>query len=65
MLGVHVRLVPHHLHPLAAAALLAAVLADHVQLPDPVLEAEERRGMRYGVGGGAQEGSKVRADELR
>lgn len=34
------RLVLHHLHALASLALLVAVLADHVQLPDPVLETK-------------------------
>lgn len=38
--GVVVRLVLHHLHALAAVALLVAVLADHVQLPNPVLRGQ-------------------------
>lgn len=38
--GVLKRLVLHHLHPLASLALLVAVFADHVQLPDPVLETK-------------------------
>lgn len=46
---VNIWLVPHHLHPLAPSTLLAAVLADHVQLPNPVLEAEERFRMRFRV----------------
>lgn len=45
VLGVSIGLVPHHLHPFSAPALLAAVLADHVQLPDPVLEPERDTGI--------------------
>lgn len=60
MLWVHVQLVPHHLHPLAPAALLAAVLADHVQLPDPVLEGQERRSVRYQGRTGGQRSEKIR-----
>lgn len=47
MLGVDVGLIPHHLHPFSPSALLTAVLADHVQLPYPVLEADERVGTGY------------------
>lgn len=38
--GVLKRLVLHHLHTLASLALLMAMLADHVQLPNPVLETK-------------------------
>lgn len=38
--GVHKRLILHHLHALASLALLVAVFADHVQLPNPVLETK-------------------------
>lgn len=38
--GVLEWLVLHHLHPLAFLALLMAVLADHVELPNPVLETQ-------------------------
>lgn len=40
VLGVIVRLVPHHLHPVPSIALLTAVLADHEELADPVLGAQ-------------------------
>lgn len=40
VLRVDVRLVLHHLHPVPSIALLTAVLADHVELADPVLEAQ-------------------------
>lgn len=40
VLGVIVRLVLHHLHPVPSIALLTAVLADHVELADPVLGAQ-------------------------
>lgn len=43
VLRVDVRLVLHHLHPVPAAALLTAVLADHVELADPVLEVQRRQ----------------------
>lgn len=39
VLGVIVWLVLHHLHPVPSIALLTAVLADHVELADPVLGA--------------------------
>lgn len=41
--GVLVRFVLDHLHPFAALALLMAVLADHVELADPVLEEGQRK----------------------
>lgn len=47
VLGVDVGLIPHHLHPFSPSALLTAVLADHVQLPYPVLEVDERVGTGY------------------
>lgn len=37
---IFVGLVLHHLHPFAPVALLMAVLADHVQLPDAVLPSK-------------------------
>lgn len=49
ILGVNIWLIPHHLHPFSPTTLLTAVLTDHVQLPDPVLEAEERFWMRFVV----------------
>lgn len=39
--GVLKRLVLYHLHTLASIALLVAVFADHVQLPNPVLETKD------------------------
>lgn len=36
--GVVKRFILDHLHPLAAVTLLMAVLADHIQLTNPVLE---------------------------
>lgn len=42
ILGVNIWLILHHLHPFSSTTLLTAVLTDHVQLPDPVLEAKER-----------------------
>lgn len=47
VLGVIIWLIPHHLHPLSPTTLLTAVLTDHVQLPNPVLEPEERFRMRF------------------
>lgn len=38
---VLIRLILDHLHPLAPVALLVAVLADHVQLPDSVLQKQK------------------------
>lgn len=49
VLGVIIWLIPHHLHPLSPTTLLTAVLTDHVQLPNPVLEPEERFRMRFMV----------------
>lgn len=45
VLRVDVGLVLHHLHPLPPVALLTAVLADHVELADPVLEVQRHDGM--------------------
>lgn len=47
ILGVSIWLIPYHLHPLSPTTLLTAVLTDHVQLPNPVLEPEERFRMRF------------------
>lgn len=41
VLGVNVRLVLHHLHPVSSIALLTAVLADHVELANPVLGTQK------------------------
>lgn len=38
--GVLIGFVLHHLHSLSSLALLVAVLADHVQLANPVLETQ-------------------------
>lgn len=38
MLGMNIWLILHHLHPFSSTTLLTAVLTDHVQLPNPVLE---------------------------
>lgn len=38
VLGILVGLILHHLHSLATFALFVAVLADHVQLADAVLQ---------------------------
>lgn len=38
VLGVRVRLVTEHLHPLSSPALLTAVFADHIQLTDLILK---------------------------
>lgn len=58
VLGVNVWLVLHHLHPLPAAALLAAVLTNHVELPDPVLEGGDRFAVARGGGGIGKEREK-------
>ena len=39
--GVLKRFILDHLHPLTAVTLLMAVLADHIQLANPVLERTE------------------------
>lgn len=43
VLRVFVRLVLDHLHALPTLTLLVAVLADHVELTDPVLQGQEEK----------------------
>lgn len=50
MLGVNLWLILHHFHTLSPTTLLTAVLTDHIQLPDPVLESEERVRMMLRMG---------------
>ena len=52
VLWVYLRLILHHLHPLPSVTLLTAVLADHIQLADPVLGRQETTASHKGPGGG-------------
>lgn len=42
VLRVFVWLILDHLHPLSSITLLVTVFTDHVQLPNPVLEDNEK-----------------------